>query len=77
MAKADESTFNALHEAVTSELASRVSAGPDCSTADLRLAVDWLKTNNVTGVATPSSPLASLAESMTEADLEFVGRLVQ
>jgi hypothetical protein len=77
MAKAPESSFNELHRLVTDELTRRVKNTEECTTADIKAAIEWLSKNNVTGVATPSSPLASLAESMTEADFEFVGRLVQ
>lgn len=49
----------------------------ECSTADLKAAADWLAKNNITGVATQGSPLHSLMEGLTEADQEFVEKLIQ
>ena len=77
MAKAKESQFEDLHQAVTSELASRVREGPSCSTADIKAAIEWLKINNVTGVAADGSALKSLMTGLTEADQEYINRLVQ
>ena len=77
MARANEEAFEALHNAVTKELAARVRLGSECSTADLKASMEWLKANNITGVATQGSPLHSLMEGLTEADQEFVEGLVQ
>jgi hypothetical protein len=77
MAKATERSLNDLHGLVTTDLTNRISKGADCSTADLRTAVDWLAKNNITGVVTQGSPLHSLMEGLTEADQEFVEGLVQ
>lgn len=77
MAKASEQSLNTLHGLVTSELASRVRQKGECTTADLRAAIDWLAKNNITGVATQGSPLHSLMEGLTEADQEFVEGLVR
>jgi hypothetical protein len=77
MTKASEQSLNALHGLVTSELASRVRQKSECTTADLKAAIDWLAKNNITGVATQGSPLHSLMEGLTEADQEFVESLTQ
>lgn len=77
MAKASEQSLNALHGLVTAELSSRVRQKNECTTADLRAAIDWLAKNNITGIATKGSPLHSLMEGLTEADQEFVEGLIQ
>jgi hypothetical protein len=77
MAKAPESSFNELHRLVTDELTRRITNTEECTTADIKAAIEWLSKNNVTGVATPGNPLAALTESMTEADRQYVERLVQ
>ena len=77
MARANEEAFEELHNAVTKELAARVRLGSNCSTADLKASMEWLKANNITGVATANSPLKALADSLTEEDQAFVERLVQ
>ena len=77
MAKASESTFESLHNAVTRELVARVKAGEECSTADLKAAMEWLKVNNITGVASKGSPLQKLEQSLSEQDLSFIEALVQ
>ena len=77
MAKANEEAFNNLHGLVTTELTRRVKQKEDCSTADLKAAIEWLSKNNVTGVAVEGSPLAALIGGLTEDDQDFVERLVQ
>ena len=77
MAKAHEEQFNTLHQLVTTELTNRVRQGKECSTADLKAAIEWLSKNNITGVAVDGSPLAALIGGLTEDDQEFVERLVQ
>ena len=73
--KASEDQFNELHQLVTQEFLSRVKSG-EASTADLKAACDWLKTNNVSGVATDGSALSKLAEVLPSIDPELVqGRL--
>lgn len=76
MGKANEQALNNLHGLVTEELAARVRLKGECSTADLKAAIDWLAKNNITGVATKGSPLHSLVEGLTEADRQFVEGLV-
>lgn len=77
MAKANEEAFDTLHELVTNEFTNRVRLGSECTTADLKGAADWLKANNVTGVAVEGSPLAALIGGLTAEDQDFVQRLVQ
>jgi hypothetical protein len=74
--RADENQFNELHQLVTTELASRIKQGPDCSTADIKAAIDWLSKNNITGVPVSGSPLADLLASI-ELDLEDVERVIK
>jgi hypothetical protein len=74
--KASEDQFNELHRLVTTELASRIKQGPDCPTADIKAAIDWLSKNNITGVPVSGSPLAALLESI-EVDLEDVDRAIR
>ena len=64
--RATEDQFNELHSIVTKELQGRISSG-EASTADIRAAIEWLKANNITGVAFGSeSPLRSLLESIAD-----------
>ena len=48
--KAPEKKFNELHNLVTEELLDRIKTG-SASTQDIKAAIDWLKQNDVTGVA--------------------------
>ena len=50
MAKATEQQFNELHTLVTTEFLKRVKSG-EASTQDLKAACDWLKINDISGVA--------------------------
>lgn len=63
--RAGEEAFEELHSLVTTEIISRIKTG-EATTADLRAAIDWLKANDVTGVAIEGSPLASLAGLIPE-----------
>jgi hypothetical protein len=76
MTRANEEQFNKLHQLVTTELTHRIQQGPDCSTADIKAAIDWLSKNNITGVPASGSPLAALLESI-EVDLEDVERAIK
>tara|TARA_B100000287_G_scaffold160978_1_gene151859 strand:- start:2120 stop:2380 length:261 start_codon:yes stop_codon:yes gene_type:complete len=69
--KAAEDKFNELHNLVTTEFLSRVRSG-EASTQDLKAACDWLKTNDITGVAYEGSPLDKLARIMPTVDPELV-----
>ena len=69
--KATEDQFNELHSLVTSEFLNRVKSG-EASTQDLKAACDWLKTNDISGVALEGSPLEKLAAIMPTVDPELV-----
>ncbi len=69
--KASEESFNELHQLVTKEFLARVKSG-EASTADLKAACDWLKTNDISGVAIEGSALDKLAKLMPTVDPELV-----
>jgi len=69
--KATEDQFNELHNLVTKEFLSRIKSG-EASTADLKAACDWLKTNDISGIAINGNPLDKLAEIMPKVDPELV-----
>jgi len=71
--KATEDQFNELHNLVTKEFLARVKSG-EASTQDLKAACDWLKTNDISGVAMEGSPLAKLASIIPDVDPELVQR---
>ena len=57
--KATEESFNELHYLVTEDFLRRIKSG-EATTQDLKAACDWLKTNDITGVAFDGSPLDKL-----------------
>ena len=69
--KATEENFNELHNLVTKEFLKRVKSG-EASAHELKAACDWLKTNDVTGVATTGSALDKLQKIMPKVDPELV-----
>ena len=71
--KATEDQFNELHNLVTKEFLARIKSG-EASTQDLKAACDWLKTNDISGVAFEGSPLDKLATIMPTVDPELVQR---
>ncbi len=71
MKKAAESKFNELHNILTDELLSRIKSG-EATTQDLKAAIDWLKQNDITGVAVEGNPLSKLANIIPEVDPELV-----
>ena len=73
MKKATETQFNELHNLVTTEFLKRVKSG-EASTQDLKAACDWLKTNDVSGVAHDGSALDKLNRIMPKIDPELVNR---
>ena len=73
MAKATEQQFDELHNLVTTEFLDRVRSGT-ATTQDLKAACDWLKTNDITGIALDGSPLSKLAAIMPTVDSELVQR---
>ena len=69
--KATEDQFNDLHNLVTKEFLTRIKSG-EATTADLKAACDWLKTNDISGVAMEGNPLDKLATLMPTIDPELV-----
>ena len=63
--------FNDLHNLVTKEFLARVKSG-EASTQDLKAACDWLKINDISGIANEGSPLDKLAQIMPKVDPEMV-----
>ena len=71
MKKATEEQFNELHSLVTEEFLKRGRSGT-ATTQDLKAACEWLKTNDVSGVAYEGSPLEKLTSLMPKIDPELV-----
>ena len=71
--KATEDQFNELHNLVTKEFLSRIKSG-EASTADLKAACDWLKTNDISGIALDGNPLDTLTKLMPTVDPHLVQR---
>ena len=71
--KATEDKFNELYNLVTEDFLRRVRSG-EASTADLKAACDWLKTNDITGVAYEGSPLDKLNKILPTVSPELVQR---
>ena len=73
MKKATEEQFNELHSLVTDEFLKRVRSGT-ATTQDLKAPCEWLKTNDISGVAYEGTPLQKLASVMPTIDPELVER---
>ena len=71
VSRAGESQFNELHNLVTAEFLNRIKSG-EATTQDLKAACDWLKTNDITGVALEGSPLDRLASVIPKVDPSLV-----
>ena len=71
MKKATEAQFNELHNLVTKEFLKRVKSG-EATTQDLKAACEWLKTNDISGIAIEGSHLSKLASIMPKVDPELV-----
>ena len=69
--RATEDNFNELHNLVTKEFLARIKSG-EASTADLKAACDWLKTNDISGVASDVNPLGKLAGVLPTINPELV-----
>ena len=69
--KATEDQFNELHNLITKEFLSRIKSG-EATTQDLKAACDWLKTNDISGVAVEGNPLGKLANVLPEIDPDLV-----
>tara|TARA_Y100000589_G_scaffold48439_1_gene40512 strand:- start:23240 stop:23503 length:264 start_codon:yes stop_codon:yes gene_type:complete len=73
--KATEESFNELHYLVTEDFLRRIRSG-EATTQDLKAAADWLKTNDITGVAYEGSPLDKLNKIIPTVDPSLVKRKV-
>ena len=73
MAKATEEQFNELHNLVTKEFLKRVKSG-EATTQDLKAACEWLKVNDISGVAYEGNPLDKLSRIKPKVDPELVHR---
>ena len=71
--KASEDKFNELHSLVTEDFLKRVKSG-EASTQDLKAACDWLKINDITGIAHEGNALDQLAKVMPKVDPSLVQR---
>ena len=69
--KASEQMFNELHLLVTEEYLERIRSGT-ATTQDLKAACDWLKTNDISGVAIEGNAMDKLAKLMPNVDPEMV-----
>lgn len=67
MSKATEEQLNALHGALAQALADKIRSG-EATAADLSVARQMLKDNNVSTLPTKGSPLGDLADSLPYAD---------
>ena len=71
--RATEDQFNELHNLVTTEFLKRVKSG-EASTQDLKAACEWLKTNDISGVAYDGNPLDKLANILPKVDPDLVNQ---
>ena len=71
--KATEESFNELHYLVTEDFLRRIKSG-EATTQDLKAACDWLKTNDITGVAFDGSPIDKLNKLLPTVDANLVQR---
>ena len=73
MAKATEKQFHELHGLVTNEFLNRIKT-KEATTQDLKAACDWLKANDISGVAYDGNPLDKLNQIMPKVDPDLVNR---
>ena len=73
MAKATEKQFHELHGLVTKEFLPRIKT-KEATTQDLKAACDWLKANDISGVAYDGNPLDKLNQIMPKVDPDLVNR---
>ena len=73
MAKATEKQFHELHGLVTKEFLNRIKT-KEATTQDLKAACDWLKANDISGVAYDGNPLDKLNRIMPKVDPDLVNR---
>lgn len=70
-AKATEDQFNELHRLVTEEYLRRIRSG-EATTQDLKAMCEWLKANDINGVAYEGSPLDQLKTILPKIDPDLV-----
>ena len=73
MAKATEKQFNELHGLVTNEFLKRIKTN-EATTQDLKAACDWLKANDISGVAYDGNPLDKLSKVIPKVDPDLIHR---
>ena len=73
MAKATEKQFHELHGLVTKEFLTTIKT-KEATTQDLKAACDWLKANDISGVAYEGNPLDKLNKIMPKVDPDLVNR---
>ena len=73
MKKAADEKFNELHNLVTEDFLKRVRSG-EATTQDLKAACEWLRANDITGVAYEGNPLDKLNKIMPKVNPELVQR---
>ena len=73
MKKTAEDKFNELHSLVTEDFLKRIKSG-EATTQDLKAACDWLKINDITGVAMEGTPLDKLNNILPKVNPELVSR---
>ena len=71
--KATEQQFHELHGLVTNEFLNRIKT-KEATTQDLKAACDWLKANDISGVAYEGNPLDKLNRIMPKVDPDLVNR---
>ena len=71
MNKANEEQFNELHNLVTTEFLNRVR-NCEATTQYLKAACDWLKANDISGVAYDGNTLDKLNNLIPKVDPELV-----
>ena len=69
--KATEDSFNELHNLLTNEFLRRLKSG-EATTQDLKACADWLKNNDINGIALEGSPLDQLVSILPKIDPELV-----
>lgn len=74
--KASEDRFCLLHDLTTELIIKRIENGEECSSQDIKLAIDWLAKNNITGVATADNGLGKLRHLVPVVDPEHIRRTV-
>jgi len=73
--KASLDQFHDLHSILTAAHLEKIRSG-EYTASDLKAAADWLKYNNITGVAVEGSPLDRLRLVVPDIDPEEVNRRV-